>query len=82
MKLDEEIKVLAEAMLSLETEDECKKFLKDLCTVREISSMAQRIVVARLLREKKTFLEIFLKSTSKYSSKMIKSDVFLDFGFK
>lgn len=58
MKLDEELEVLAEAMLALETEEECKKFLKDLCTVREISSMAQRIVVAKLLREKKTFLEI------------------------
>lgn len=58
MKLDEEIKILSAALLSLETEEECEKFLTDLMTVREISSMAQRISVAKLLRDKKTFTEI------------------------
>ena len=58
MKIDEEIKILSDAILSLETPDECKKFLTDLCTIREISSMAQRITVAKLLRDKKTFAEI------------------------
>lgn len=58
MKLNEEMKILSRAILSLETEEECEKFLTDLMTVREISSMAQRISVAKLLREKKTFTEI------------------------
>lgn len=58
MKLQEELKILATAILSLETPEECEKFLTDLCTVREISSMAQRITVAKLLRDKKTFTEI------------------------
>ncbi len=58
MKLNEELKILADAILALETPEECEKFLTDLCTVREISSMAQRISVARLLRDKKTFSEI------------------------
>jgi TrpR-related protein YerC/YecD len=58
MKLDEELNILSSAILALETPDECKKFLTDLCTVREISSMAQRISVAKLLRDKKTFSEI------------------------
>lgn len=58
MKLDEELKVLSDAILALSTSDECEKFLTDLCTVREISSMAQRITVAKLLRDKKTFTEI------------------------
>ena len=58
MKLDEELNILSSAILALETPDECKKFLTDLCTVREISSMAQRITVAKLLRDKKTFSEI------------------------
>jgi len=58
MKLTEEIKILSRAILSLETEEECEKFLTDLCTVREISSMAQRITVAKLLQDKKTFTEI------------------------
>jgi len=58
MKLNEEMKILSRAILSLETEEECEKFLTDLMTVREISSMAQRISVAKLLQEKKTFSEI------------------------
>ena len=58
MKLNEEMKILSRAILSLETEEECEKFLTDLMTVREISSMAQRITVAKLLQEKKTFTEI------------------------
>lgn len=58
MKLKEELKILSDAILSLETPEECEKFLTDLCTVREISSMAQRITVAKLLRDKKTFSEI------------------------
>ncbi len=58
MKIQEELKILADAILSLETAEECEKFLTDLCTVREISSMAQRITVAKLLRDKKTFSEI------------------------
>ncbi len=58
MKLNEEMKILSRAILSLETEKECEKFLTDLMTVREISSMAQRITVAKLLQEKKTFTEI------------------------
>ena len=58
MKLSEEMKILSRAILSLETEEECEKFLTDLMTVREISSMAQRISVAKLLQEKKTFTEI------------------------
>ncbi len=58
MKLNEEMKILSAALLSLETEEECEKFLTDLMTVREISSMAQRITVAKLLQEKKTFSEI------------------------
>lgn len=58
MKLNEEMKILSRAILSLETEEECEKFLTDLMTVREIASMAQRITVAKLLQEKKTFTEI------------------------
>ncbi|MBQ3118563.1 MAG: hypothetical protein IJC10_02215 [Clostridia bacterium] len=58
MKLDAELKTLSSAILALETEEECEKFLQDLMTAREIASMAQRITVAKLLRAKKTFTQI------------------------
>ena len=58
MRLEAELKTLSQAILALETEEECEKFLTDLCTAREIASMAQRITVAKLLRDKKTFTQI------------------------
>jgi len=58
MKLDSELKTLSSAILALSTPEECEKFLTDLMTAREIASMAQRITVAKLLRDKKTFSEI------------------------
>ncbi len=54
----QETKALYQAMTKLETEEECEKFLTDLFTINEIKSAAQRLEVARLLREKVTFSEI------------------------
>lgn len=55
---DESIDKLLEGILTLETVDECYKFFKDLCTVRELKSMAQRFAVARLLTEKCVYNDI------------------------
>ena len=33
-------------------------FFEDICTINELLSLSQRYEVARLLREKKTYLEI------------------------
>lgn len=49
---------LFEAILSLETVDECYKFFEDACTVKEILDISQRFEVARLLSEKKNYQEI------------------------
>ena len=42
---------LCEALLSLKTKEECYAFLEDLCTVKEILDMSQRLSVAKLLHE-------------------------------
>lgn len=55
---DIEIDNLFEAILKLENIEECYKFFEDLCTVTEIKSLAQRLQVAKLLKEKKTYGEI------------------------
>ena len=47
-----------EAILSLETVDECYKFFEDACTLKEILDISQRYEVARLLSEKKNYQEI------------------------
>jgi len=40
---------LYKAMLTLETEAECREFLADICTIKELLDMAQRLETATLL---------------------------------
>lgn len=49
---------LFEAVLSLENMDECYRFFEDICTIKEIQAIAQRLEVAKLLKNNKTYNEI------------------------
>ncbi len=49
---------LFKAILSLENEEECYRFFEDLCTSPELKAMSQRLVVAKMLTEKKVYSEI------------------------
>lgn len=49
---------LYEAVLSLETKEECAAFLDDLCTSLELKSLSQRMLVAKMLSEKKIYNNI------------------------
>ena len=49
---------LFEAILKLETREECYRFFEDICTIKEIQSIAQRLEVAKLLTLNKTYTEI------------------------
>ena len=53
---------LCDAILSLNTRDECYRFFEDVCTVNELTSLSQRFAVAKMLTEKKTYLEIAQKT--------------------
>jgi len=53
-----EIDELFKAILALETEEDCYRFFEDVCTINEIHSIAQRLHVAKLLYEHKTYNEI------------------------
>lgn len=55
---DKNVDFLFEAILNLQTMDECYDFFEDLCTVTEIKSISQRIVVAKMLRDKKVYSDI------------------------
>lgn len=52
------VEKLFEAVLCLETMDECFDFFEDICTINELLSLSQRFEVARMLREQRTYLEI------------------------
>ena len=49
---------LFEGILMLNDKEECYRFFEDICTIKEIQSLSQRLKVAKLLREKKTYNEI------------------------
>jgi TrpR-related protein YerC/YecD len=50
---------LADALLALETRDEVRRFLRDVCTLSELQALAHRLEIARLLDESElSYLEI------------------------
>lgn len=49
---------LAEVFSRISTPEECYLFLEDLCTIKEIMDMSQRLEVARLLRDGVNYQEI------------------------
>jgi TrpR family protein YerC/YecD len=49
---------LFDAILTLKNKEEFYIFFEDVCTVNELLSLSQRYEVAKMLREKKTYLEI------------------------
>lgn len=49
---------LFEAILTLESTEECYAFFEDLCTVLELKSMSQRMQVAKMLVQKKVYSDI------------------------
>ncbi|MBQ3069853.1 MAG: TrpR-like protein, YerC/YecD [Clostridia bacterium] len=49
---------LFQAILQLESIDECYQFFEDLCTVSEIKALSQRIVVAKMLSDKRVYSDI------------------------
>ncbi len=49
---------LFEAVLKLENIEECYRFFEDICTIKEVQAISQRLEVAKLLRADKTYSEI------------------------
>lgn len=53
-----ELDQLFQSILSLKDLEECYRFFDDLCTINEIQSLAQRLEVARILRDGNTYHKI------------------------
>jgi TrpR-related protein YerC/YecD len=49
---------LFEGILSLQNKEECYRFFEDICTINEIQAFEQRLQVAKMLAEKRTYLDI------------------------
>ncbi len=59
---DLNVDFLFQAVLKLESMEECYKFFGDLCTITELRSISQRLVVAKMLDERKVYSDIVAKT--------------------
>ncbi|MDP4181817.1 MAG: YerC/YecD family TrpR-related protein [Bacillota bacterium] len=55
---DDHTDKLFEAILLLSDVDECYSFFEDICTISEIKALAQRLEVAKMLKNGITYTEI------------------------
>ncbi len=55
---EKSLEYLYDAILCLKTKEECAAFLDDLCTSLELKSLSQRMLVAKMLSEKKIYNNI------------------------
>lgn len=58
LKKNHDTDELFKAILSLETMEECYDFFEDLCTMKELEDMTQRIHAAEMLLAGKTYEQI------------------------
>ena len=65
----DDIDELFDAVLTLRDREDCYRFFEDICTINEIHAIAQRLQVAKLLSQKKTYSEI--EPTTKASTATI-----------
>lgn len=79
-----DIDELFEAILSLEDQEDCYRFFEDVCTINELHAIAQRLQVAKLLSEKKTYSEIeeLTKASTATISRINKCLVYGSDGYK
>ena len=50
---------LFEGILKLETVEECYRFFTDICTIKELQAMTQRLQVAKQLYEGRNYNEVY-----------------------
>ena len=70
---------LCEAVLQLETVEECYQLFEDICTISELKALAQRLEVARMLRKKHTYDEI-VERTGASTATISRVKKFLEYG--
>ncbi len=57
-KIDNELEILAEALLAIKDKDECKSLLLDLCTKAEVKEMSRRVIAAKMLYSGAPYLSV------------------------
>lgn len=62
MEMQEKIGALYDAIVSLESQEQCQELFDDLCTRKEIEKMAERLFAAKLLLEGNTYNQVIAQS--------------------
>lgn len=70
---------LCEALLSLETKEQCCAFLDDVCTIKEIQDLSQRLAVAGMLFDGKSYTDI-IKQTGASTATISRVNKCLTYG--
>jgi TrpR-related protein YerC/YecD len=70
---------LFNAILSLQTKQECMEFFEDLCTINELKALMQRLEVAKMVKENNTYMDIQVETgastaTIKRIKKLLESE--------
>ena len=55
---NENTDLLFNLLLTLKSLDECYAFFEDICTIKEIQSIAQRVMVAKMLTDGRVYSDI------------------------
>lgn len=76
---DKNMELLFNAVLQLKTQEECAAFFEDLCTVTELKSISQRIMVAKMLKDKCVYNDI-VKETGASTATISRVNRSLQFG--
>lgn len=53
---------LCQAVLALESVEECYQFFEDICTISELKALSQRLEVARMLKNGHTYDDIVART--------------------
>ena len=54
----EQVNMLLDAIVKIKDMDTCKSFFEDVCTIKELQEMSQRLQVAKELRNGKNYQDI------------------------
>lgn len=57
-KINSNLRYFYETILKIETLEECEALFDDMCTKTELASISQRVVVAKMLSEKRVYSDI------------------------
>ena len=74
-----ETDLLFEGILKLETVEECYRFFTDICTIKELQAMTQRLQVAKQLHEGRNYNEV-CRDTGASSATICRVNKCLNYG--